>query len=176
VIVTFPSSDELLELQTTLRNEKELEYSMENEHKYHVVAWWSSGQTGIAKSESAPNAIHFAAPPQFGGLEGRWTPEDLLMTALASCFTTTFHAIAGYSKFEYTDLEVEAEGTVSKTGTGYTFSAIVIRPSLTIPNEDKREQAINLLQKAKELCLVSRALATAQKFETRVEISKHSPV
>lgn len=149
---------------------------MENEHKYHVVAWWSSGQTGIAKSDSAPNAIHFAAPPQFGGLEGRWTPEDLLMTALASCFTTTFHAIAGYSKFEYTDLEVEAEGTVNKAGTGYSFREIVIRPSLTIPSEDKREWAINLLQKAKELCLVSRALATAPKFETRVEIRKHSPV
>jgi len=149
---------------------------MENEHKYHVVAWWSSGRTGIAKSESAPNAIHFAAPPQFGGLEGRWTPEDLLMTALASCFTTTFHAIAGYSKFEYTDLEVEVEGTVSKTNTGYSFSEIVIRPSLTIPNEDKREQATSLLQKAKGLCLVSRALATEQNFETRVEIGKHSPV
>ena len=63
---------------------------MENEHKCRVVGWWTS-----AKSDSAPNAIHFTAPPQFGGLEGRWTPEDLLMTALASCFTTTFHAIAG---------------------------------------------------------------------------------
>ncbi|MGA7359310.1 MAG: OsmC family protein, partial [Candidatus Sulfotelmatobacter sp.] len=87
---------------------------MENEYKHRVVAWWSSGQTGLAKSDSAPNAIHFAAPPQFGGLEGRWTPEDLLMSAVASCYTTTFHAIAGSSKFDYTDLEVEAEGIVSK--------------------------------------------------------------
>ena len=147
---------------------------MENKHKYHVVAWWASGQTGFAKSDSAPNAIHFTAPPQFGGLEGRWTPEDLLMTALASCFTTTFHVIAGYTKFEYTDLEVKAEGTVSKTGNGYSFSEIAIRPSLTIPNEDKRERAINLLQKAKALCLVSRALATRQIFEPRVEVGKAS--
>ena len=147
---------------------------MENEHKYRVVAWWTSGQTGIAKSDSVPNAIHFTAPSQFGGLEGRWTPEDLLMTALASCFTTTFHAIASYSKFEYTDLEVEAEGTVSKTDSGYCFSEIVIRPSLTIPSEEQRERAISLLHRTKALCLVSRALATAQKFETRVEISKHS--
>jgi len=146
---------------------------MENEHKYHVVAWWTSGQTGIAKSDSAPNAIHFTAPPQFGGLEGRWTPEDLLMTALASCFTTTFHAIAERSKFEYTDLAVEAEGTVRKTDTGYGFSEIVVRPSLTIPNEEQRERAISLLHKAKALCLVSRALVTAQKFEVRVEIGKH---
>ena len=147
---------------------------MENEHKYRVVSWWTSGQTGIAKSDSAPNAIHFAAPPQFGGLEGRWTPEYLLITALASCFTTTFHAIAECSKFEYTDLAVEAEGTVSKTDPGYCFSEIVIRPSLTIPNEEQRERAISLLHKAKALCLVSRALATAQKFEARVEIGRHS--
>jgi peroxiredoxin-like protein len=145
---------------------------MKNEHKYHVLAWWTSGQTGCAKSDSAPNAIHFTAPPQFGGLEGRWTPEDLLMTALASCFTTTFHVIAGYAKFEYTDLEVKAEGTVSKTANGYSFSEIAIRPSLTIPNEDKRERAIKLLQKAKALCLVSRALATTQIFEPRVEVGK----
>ena len=149
---------------------------MENEHKYRVVAWWTSGQTGLAKSDSAPNAIHFTAPPEFGGLEGRWTPEDLLLTALASCFTTTFHAIAGYSKFEYTDLAVAAEGTVSKTDTGYGFNEIVIRPNLTIASEENRQRAIVLLYKAKALCLVSRALATPQKFEIQVEISRHSLV
>ena len=67
---------------------------MDTTHKYHALAWWTSGQTGLAKSDSAPNAIHFSAPPEFGGLDGRWTPEDLLLAALASCFTTTFRAIA----------------------------------------------------------------------------------
>jgi organic hydroperoxide reductase OsmC/OhrA len=147
---------------------------MENEYAYRVVAWWTSGQTGLAKSDSAANALHFAAPPQFGGLEGRWTPEDLLMTALASCFTTTFHAIAGYSKFEYTDLAVEAMGIVIKTDRGYAFREIVVRPSLTIANEEQRGRAISILHKAKTLCLVSRALAVAQKFEARIELSKHS--
>jgi peroxiredoxin-like protein len=150
---------------------------MENKHRYRVVAWWTSGQTGIAKSDSVLSAIHFASPPQFGGLEGRWTPEDLLMTALASCFTTTFHAIAGYSKFEYTDLAVEAEGTVNKADNiGYAFTEIVMRPSLTIPHKEQRERAFNLLHKANTLCLVSRALAIPQEFEARVEIGKHSPV
>jgi organic hydroperoxide reductase OsmC/OhrA len=150
---------------------------METEHKYRVVAWWAAGQTGIAKSDSAPTAIHFAAPPQFGGLEGRWTPEDLLMTALASCFTTTFQSIARYSKFDYTDLAVEVEGIVNKADNiGYTFSEIVIRPSLTIRHEEQRERAFSLLHKAKTLCLVSHALAIPQEFEARVEIGKHSPV
>jgi len=147
---------------------------MENEHEHRVVAWWASGKTGIAKADSTPNAIHFTAPPEFGGLEGRWTPEDLLLTALASCFTTTFHAIAGYSKFEYTDLAVQAQGTVRKTDSGYCFSAIALHPTLTIPQEEHRERAVTLLQKSHALCLVSRALAEEPGFEYSVEIGKKS--
>jgi len=147
---------------------------MENEHTYRAVAWWTSGRTGLAQSGSVLTALHFTAPPQFGGLEGRWTPEDLLMTALASCFTTTFHAIASYSNFEYNDLEVEAEATVKKTDLGYVLREIVIRPSLTISDEENRGRAIGLLNKAKALCLVSRALATPQRFEIRIEVGKHS--
>ena len=87
---------------------------MELTHHYRVIAWWTSGRTGIAKSDSAPNALHFTAPPEFGGLEGRWTPEDLLLTAVASCYTTTFRALADYSKFDYADLEVEVGGVLAQ--------------------------------------------------------------
>jgi peroxiredoxin-like protein len=146
------------------------------EHKFRVAAWWTADRTGIAQSESAPNAIHFSAPPEFGGLEGRWTPEDLLLTALASCFTTTFYVVSEFSKFEYTDLEVEAEGTVLKTASGYVFDEIVMRPRVTIPDEEQRELALHLLEKAKALCLVSRALAKEEKFEPRVEIGLRTPV
>ncbi len=83
-------------------------------HSYRVSAWWTSGRTGIAKSDSAPNAIHFTAPKEFGGLEGRWTPEELLLAAIAGCFTTTVRTIAGSAQFEFTDLEVEVSGTDSQ--------------------------------------------------------------
>jgi peroxiredoxin-like protein len=142
---------------------------MEAEQKYRVVAWWSSGRTGLAKSDSAPNAIHFTAPPEFGGLEGRWTPEDLLLSAVASCYTTTFHALADYSKLEYADLEVEVEGVIRKTDSGYAFTEILIRPNLTISSDGEQTRALRLLQKAKAACLVSRALAVEQKFEPRVQ-------
>jgi peroxiredoxin-like protein len=144
---------------------------MENEHSYRVVAWWNAGKTGLATSKSAPNAIHFAAPPQFGGLEGRWSPEDLLLCAIAGCFTTTFRALAEYSKFKYTDLEVETEGTVCKVDSGYEFTEIVIRPRLTITNADEKPQADRLLTKAEGLCLVSRVLAIAPIFQPRVQVN-----
>ena len=59
---------------------------MAAEYIYRVAAWWTSGRTGLAKCESAPNTIHFSEAPEFGGLEGRWTPEQLLLCSLAGCF------------------------------------------------------------------------------------------
>ena len=146
--------------------------TMEEVHRFRVVAWWASGRTGLAKSSSAPNAIHFAAPPAFGGLDGRWTPEDLLLCAVAGCYTTTFQAIAENSKFEYTDLQVEVEGNIRKAEAGYDFSEILIRASLMISLEEERARALKLLHKAKGLCLVSRALSVEQKFDARVQVGE----
>ncbi len=141
-------------------------------HCYRVVAWWSSGRTGLAKSNSAPNAIHFTAPPEFGGVDGRWTPEDLLLCAVASCYTTTFRALADNSKFEYVDFGVEVEGTVNRAGLGYAFGDIVIRPNLTISSEDQKERALRLLEKAKTVCLVSRALSVGQTLEPQLVVGE----
>ena len=144
---------------------------MEATHRFRVEAWWATGRTGIAKSSSAPNAIHFTSPPAFGGVEGRWTPEDLLLGAVASCYTTTFRTLAEYSKFAYNDLQVEVEAAVSKAETGYTLGEVCIRASLIIPREEEQDRAIKLLHKAKGLCLVSRALATRQTFEPAVKFA-----
>jgi len=149
-----------------------MEFTMERTHTYRVTAWWVAGQNGITRSDSAPNAIHFTVPPQFGGMEGRWSPEDLFLSSLASCFTSSFSAIAEYSKFEYVDLEVEVEGTVSKTTTGYCFTGVVVRPKLKIADESDRTRALDLLNKTKNLCLVSRALLVPQEFQPQVEATK----
>jgi len=139
------------------------------EHSYRVAAWWTSGRTGLAKSDSAPNAIHFTAPKAFGGLEGRWTPEELLLAAVAGCFTTTVRSISG-NQFDFKDLQVEASGTVRKAQSGFGFSEIVICPTLKIACSEERERALDLLKKAEKLCLVSRALGTNLRFEPKIEV------
>ena len=149
---------------------------MSEEHAYRVAAWWTSGRTGLAKSDSAPNAIHFTAPAEFGGLEGRWTPEELLLAAIAGCYTTTVRAIAGGLEFNFTDLQVEARGTVGKAESGYNLTQIVIRPNLKIASAEERDKALDLLKRAEKLCLVSRALGTTLKFEPQLEVSKPAPI
>jgi organic hydroperoxide reductase OsmC/OhrA len=144
--------------------------TQQQSYRHQVTAWWSSGRTGLAQSLYAPSSIHFAAPPQFGGLEGRWTPEDLLLGAIASCFTTTFRVLAEYSKWDYLDLQVEVDGRVSKKDSGYQFVEVTVRPHLEIQSEDGRNQGLRLLEKANDLCLISRALSVPHSLEPLIEV------
>jgi len=144
------------------------EASMQETHNHRIKAWWTSGRTGIANCDSSPSAIHFTAPPQFGGLEGRWTPEDLLLTAIGSCFATTFRALADYSKLAYADLEVEVAGSVEKASSGYIFKTIVTRPLLTTAAATDHERALRLLQKTQDLCLITRAISVTHSFEPSI--------
>ncbi len=143
---------------------------MGNKHRYGVVAWWSSGKTGLAKSDGVSMAIHFTAPPEFGGMEGRWTPESLLLCAIASCFTTTFRAVAEYSKFQYADLEVQVEATIQKVESGYAFKEISVGPNLVISHTEDHSRAISLLNKANTLCLVSRAVSVPLTFAPQIRV------
>jgi organic hydroperoxide reductase OsmC/OhrA len=143
-------------------------------YQHRVVAWWTSGRTGIAKSSLAPTALHFTAPAQFGGLEGRWTPEELLLAAVASCFTTTFHVLADRSQFRYVDLEVESVGDIEKLESGYMFREIVTRPRLTISRSDDEPRGQALLQKAERMCLVARALNVPHRTEPTVQLKDAS--
>ena len=147
---------------------------MEDNNKYHVSAWWTSGKGGIARSQQAPTVIHFTAPVSFGGDPGRWTPEELMLAALASCFTTTFQAIATYSKLPYSDLEVSVDGQIEKTASGFQFTGITIKPRLTIADETLRPLAERVLHKSETLCLVGRALSIPKTFTAEVLVTAPS--
>jgi organic hydroperoxide reductase OsmC/OhrA len=146
---------------------------MAAEYTYRVSAWWTSGRTGLAKCESSPNTIHFSATAELGGLEGRWTPEQLLLCALAGSFTTTFADIARGLKFDYTDLEVEIEASVRRSRTtGCNFKEILIRSRLTVKCEEQIEAGLNLLRRTKSVCMISRAITVPQTLEPTVETVK----
>ena len=138
------------------------------QHDYHVTAWWTSGRSGLAKSDNVPNAIHFTAP--LDGLEGHWTAVELLLAAVSGCFTTTFRTIASGSACKFSDLEVTAIANVHNVGSMTYFDDIEVRPTVKIANFEECDLVLDLLEKAEQLCLVSRTLDFPIRFEPQVQV------
>ena len=142
---------------------------MSDQLQYTVNAHWAAGGRGAVAAAGVEKAIEFSAPPEFHGEAGFWTPEHFLLAAVASCFSTTFRALAGFSKFDPLALDITVEGKLGKGPRGYDFTAVVIRPRLTIRDESQRPLASRLLEKTEHGCLVARSLKCEVTMEAKIE-------
>ena len=145
---------------------------MENSYHYRTHAHWTLHKRGILEAEQIPRTVNFAAPPEFGGEPGLWTPEHLLLGAVATCYVSTFRVIAERSKLDVHGLEVFVEGIISKEQGGFRFTEIVIRPAITVEREQDCERAQRLAEKAEDACLVSRSLSAKITAEYKVEVAE----
>ncbi len=127
-------------------------------YSYKADAHWTNHKRGIVEGEAIPRTINFAAPPEFGGEPGLWTPEHLLLAAVSTCFVATLRAVAEASKLEFEGVEVPIEGKIEKLEGGFKFTRITLRPVITIHHEKDRERIGRVLEKAEQVCLVSRSL------------------
>lgn len=147
---------------------------MPDHYLYRAAAHWTTHKRGIVEGESIPRTINFAAPPEFGGEPGLWTPEHLLLAAVSTCFVATYRAVAEASKLEIGGLEVAIEGKIEKLEGGFRFTTIVLKPVVTIPAEKDRERAGRLLEKAERVCLVARSLQCTMVLNSKIVVE--SPV
>jgi len=130
---------------------------MNTTYSFASSARWTGDRHGVVAGHAIEPPIDFSAPPEFQGEAGVWTPEHFFTSAVATCFITTFQAIAVFSKFEAHALEVSVEGQVEKGQGGFRFTRVTLRPLLTITSESECERALRLLEKAERACLVSRS-------------------
>ena len=128
------------------------------EMQFPVSVRWRGGRLARAEARDK-DGLELATPPEFrGGLAGYWSPEDLLVTAAASCFALTLAAVAERREVPILDATVTATGHMSRRDDGrFGFTVIEIDAMLeTIAgSEDAVRRAAAA---AEERCLIARAL------------------
>jgi len=145
-------------------------------YSYRVNAHWTSHKRGIVEGESIPRTINFAAPPEFGGEPGLWTPEHLLLASVSTCYVATLRAVAEASKLEFHSLELAVEGTIEKQEGGFRFTRIILHPLVSIENEEDRERMGRMLEKAERVCLISRSLACPIVLDSKIVVAEPAHV
>jgi peroxiredoxin-like protein len=131
---------------------------------YKLDLNWETKRNGALRAEGLPE-LQFSAPPEFAGDAGKWTPEHLLVAASASCFMTTFLAIAEISKLSVRSFQMRAFARLEKIpGEGYRFTEITLAPEIGVASEDV-DKAQRILVKAEKNCFVNKSLKAAVQIE-----------
>jgi len=125
---------------------------------YENTIAWTGEKKGEVSGPKLP-ALQVATPPDFGGHEGFWSPEQCFVTAVNACVMSTFLAIAQLSKLSFESYESEASGKLDKPeGQVMQFTEITLRPKLVVTHSKDLERAGRLLEKAEKQCLVSNSI------------------
>ena len=143
-------------------------------HRYAVNAEATVDGDVELNAERLPRLCS-ASPAEFGGPGDRWSPETLLVGAVADCFILTFRAIAHASKVSWTSLRCDVSGTLDRIDRVTQFTRLDIRARLSVPAGTHADQARHALEKAERNCLVSNSLKAAIHLETDVDVAKEVP-
>jgi peroxiredoxin-like protein len=139
-------------------------------HRYSVEAA-AKVEGDVTLDSERLTSIPSAPPVEFGGPGDRWSPETLLVAAVADCFVLTFRAIAAMSKLSWVALDCQVIGTVDRLERVTQFTELIIRASLRVPSGTNEEQARRLLEKAKPACLISNSLKAESRLDANVEVA-----
>jgi organic hydroperoxide reductase OsmC/OhrA len=138
-------------------------------HRYSAVAVAGAEGDVALEGERLP-PLASAPPAQFDGPGDRWSPETLLVAAVADCYVLTFRAIARASKLPWLALRCDVEGILDRVDRVTQFTEFTTRASLRLPFGADDRRAARLLAKAEETCLITNSLKGAHHLEIEIDI------
>ncbi|HEX9853609.1 MAG TPA: OsmC family protein [Woeseiaceae bacterium] len=139
-------------------------------HLYAVTAT-TKPDHDVTLSSRGLQSLPSAPPTEFGGAGDKWSPETLLVAAVADCFVLSFRAIATASKFEWRSLQCAVEGTLDRQESGTQFTGFKVHATLDLPPGADEARARRLLEKAEHVCLITNSLKAASTLAVEVRRS-----
>ena len=139
-------------------------------HHYEVSADAKVAGNVVLSSSGVDDLIS-APPAEFGGPGDRWSPESLLVAAVADCFILSFRAIAKASRLEWDSLTCSTEGTLERIDRVTQFTSFNVTAILDIPPGTDESKAHRLLEKAEQSCLVTNSLKAGSHLEATVRVT-----
>jgi organic hydroperoxide reductase OsmC/OhrA len=118
--------------------------------------------------------LRAASPAQFDGPGDRWSPETLLVGAVADCFILTFRVVANASKVSWISLDCDVTGTLDRVDHVTQFTHFEMTAHLVVPAGVDADKARHALEKAERTCLISRSLKASVALDATVEIAEPS--
>jgi len=135
---------------------------------FETTVVWKQGKEGTVRARSHP-ALAIATPPEFGGPDGVWSPEELFVASVGGCLMSTFLYFAERFNVALEGYSSTSRGSLEKTRDSLRFTGIEVAIRVTVADEVAREKvaALRLKEMLEKYCPVSASL----KCPVRLELS-----
>jgi len=140
-------------------------------HRYTVAASADADSNVRLDSENL-SSLPSAPPAEFDGPGDLWSPETLLVAAVADCLVLTFRSIAKANDLAWTSLTCDVEGVLDRVDRVTQFTEYTIQATLRVPPETDAEEAHAALERAERVCLITNSLTGDVHLEATVDVEE----
>lgn len=124
-----------------------------------VASWTGLGEAGTGQLAVDERKYEFSVPTEMGGRGVGTSPEELLTSAVCTCFTSTLFALLSRARLPAAKLTVAAQGKV----TGYPgkdahFAEIRVSPTVHDGDTSRLEEYAKFACQARDRCFIGRTL------------------
>jgi organic hydroperoxide reductase OsmC/OhrA len=119
-------------------------------------------------SEGLP-ALTTTTPMEFDGPGGDWSPETMLVAAIAGCFALTFQGAARRAGLTWISLVCHVTGKLDRVERLTRFVQFDVEAVLRVPEGTNEERARHVLARAEDTCLIARSLSGATHLCATIE-------
>lgn len=156
---------------------------MDRTHHYEVATTWTGnrgvGTTGYRTFDRSYDSSSVGRPPlrgssdpAFRGDPERWNPELLLVAALSQCHLLWYLHLCAEAGVVVTAYRDEADGTMAEDVAGGRFTAVVLRPTVTVSDPGVVERALALHSEAAARCFIASSVNFPVRHEAVVDVAR----
>lgn len=140
-------------------------------YSYTISLEMAENEKGILVIPQKPN-LEVSAPPEFQGMPGVWSPEDLFVASVESCLMTTLFFFLRRKKLSPLRYESKATGLLDKTTRGLMFTSVTVEAALWLSGnavDETNGEDLGLL--VEKHCLISHSVSCPVSYKLRIASS-----
>jgi peroxiredoxin-like protein len=134
---------------------------------FDATVWWTGcGRDGAGGVSTGGQEFEYSAPLSMGGRGIGTSPEELLVSAVASCYAGTLYHLLARDGLAADQVSVRAEGSVSDyPSRRASFSRIVVHPTFSGADPSREAEYGRCARTAREHCFIGKALRSDIRYE-----------
>ena len=117
-----------------------------------------TGREGVGEIRANNVLIGLSAPESMGGTGVGTNPEELLVSAVSSCYIATLFGVLRRAGLPVASLAVDAGGRVSGFPGEARFDRLVVSPTILGGDPSRQDEYETAASRAHDRCLIGRTL------------------
>lgn len=129
------------------------------------LEWSGRGREGAGRIVGDEVELEYSSPASMGGRGVGTSPEELLVSAVASCYSATLLGLLRRRGLPASGVRVEAIGTVTGWPEQARFARLTVAPTIADGDPARRDEYERTAVEAHDRCFIGRTIAGNVAYE-----------